>query len=60
MSTPKRALLFLTVTVITSLLLVACQSAQPVVPVTSGTEKTITIVIAEDPPSFNPMVADTG
>jgi peptide/nickel transport system substrate-binding protein len=46
-----------------SLLCTACQpAAQP-----SGTEapsaasdKAITIVIAEDPPSFNPMVADTG
>ena len=62
----KRTLLFLTATVILSLLLAACQpSAQP--PGTqepsttsSTTEKDITIVIAEDPPSFNPMVADTG
>jgi peptide/nickel transport system substrate-binding protein len=60
MFTQKRTLLFLTVTVIAGLLLVACQSANPVVPVTSGAEKNITIVIAEDPPSFNPMVADTG
>ena len=58
MFTQKRTLLFLTVTVIASLLLVACQAAPTAIPVTSG--KNITIVIAEDPPSFNPMVADTG
>src|SRR5215510_13898486 len=65
MSTRKRTLLFLTVTVIVSLLMAACQpAAQPSgteEPSTSPTsEKNITIVIAEDPPSFNPMVADTG
>ena len=60
MFTQKRTLLFLTVTVIVSVLLVACQAAPTVIPVTSGSGKNITIVIAEDPPSFNPMVADTG
>src|SRR5690349_10289256 len=63
MFTRKRTLLFLTVPVIASLLLVACQSAIPEVPTASNTNdtgKNITIVIAEDPPSFNPMVADTG
>ena len=60
MFTQKRTLLFLAVTVIASLILVACQSAQSSIPVTSGSGKNITIVIAEDPPSFNPMVADTG
>src|SRR5690349_6325003 len=63
MFTQKRTLLFLTVPVIASLLLVACQSAVPEEPTasnTSDTGKNITIVIAEDPPSFNPMVADTG
>ncbi len=63
MFTPKRTLFFLTVTVIVSLLLVACQSAnagEPATSVPSDAGKAITIVISEDPPSFNPMVADTG
>ena len=63
MFTPKRTLFFLTVTVIVSLLLVACQSAnagEPTTSVPSDAGKAITIVISEDPPSFNPMVADTG
>ena len=63
MFTRKPTLLFLTVTVIFSLLLAACQpSVQPPgTEVSSPTsEKNLTIVIAEDPPSFNPMVADTG
>lgn len=59
MSTSKNTLLFLTVIVICSLLLVACQ-AVPATSPPSASEKNITIVIAEDPPSFNPMVADTG
>jgi peptide/nickel transport system substrate-binding protein len=66
MFTKKRSLFFLTLTVILSLVLAACGASQPVntpeEQVTSGTtaNKRITIVIAEDPPSFNPMVADTG
>lgn len=65
MSIRKRTLLFLTAMVIGSLLTAACQpAAQPSgteQPSTSPTsEKSITIVIAEDPPSFNPMIADTG
>jgi peptide/nickel transport system substrate-binding protein len=63
MSTPKRTLLFLTVTVILSLVLAACQAANPAAPIapaTTGSGKDITIVIAEDPPSFNPIVSDTG
>lgn len=60
MSPQKRTLLFLTVMVIASLLLVACQAVNTEEPVTSDPGKNITIVIAEDPPSFNPMVADTG
>lgn len=63
MSTRKRTLLFLTVTVIVSLLLAACQPSVTGEPVTSpatDSGKDITIVIAEDPPSFNPMVSDTG
>ena len=60
MFTQKRALLFLTITVTVSLLLAACQAAPAGAPVNSDSGKNITIVIAEDPPSFNPMVADTG
>ena len=65
MFTKTRTLLFLTIMVILSLLLAACQPAaqQPgteETPSSSTSEKSITIVIAEDPPSFNPMVADTG
>src|SRR4026207_124729 len=63
MFTQRRTLLFLTVTVIVSLLLAACQAANSGEPVTSkptDTGKNITIVIAEDPPSFNPIVSDTG
>jgi peptide/nickel transport system substrate-binding protein len=63
MFTSKRTLFFLTVTVIVSVLLVACQSAnagEPATSVPSDAGKAITIVISEDPPSFNPMVADTG
>jgi peptide/nickel transport system substrate-binding protein len=63
MFTRRRTLLFLTVTVITSLLLAACQAAKSGEPAASATPeagKDITIVIAEDPPSFNPIVSDTG
>ena len=63
MSTQKRTLLFLTVTVIMSLILAACQAAktgEPVPSPTAGSGKDITMVIAEDPPSFNPIVSDTG
>ena len=68
----QRALLFLTITVILSLFVTACGSPQPSDTLsTNNTEeapasaveqsaKGVTIVIAEDPPSFNPMVADTG
>jgi ABC-type transport system substrate-binding protein len=51
--------------VIPSLVLAACQPAaqsveteEPAPSTDSG--NSITIIIAEDPPSFNPMVADTG
>ena len=63
MFTQRRTLLFLTVTVIFSLLLAACRAAktgEPVTSTTTGSGKNITIVIAEDPPSFNPIVSDTG
>jgi len=65
----SRTLLFLTFTVIFTLVLAACAPAStppPLVPneptgeVVTDPEKSITLVIAEDPPSFNPMVADTG
>jgi ABC-type oligopeptide transport system substrate-binding subunit len=61
MFTQKRTLLFLTVTVILSLVLAACQAANTGEPVpVIGSGKDITIVNAEDPPSFNPIVSDTG
>lgn len=66
MFTKKRTLLFLTLAVIFSLTIVSCSptSAQPSdteePSSPAGSEKSITIVIPEDPPSFNPMVADTG
>jgi len=65
----SRSLFFLTFMVILSLLLAACgtpqqstevSSTNPTEEPASAPEKSITIVIAEDPPSFNPMVADTG
>ena len=63
MFTQRRTLFFLTITVTVSLLLAACQAVpagEPAASTETGSEKNITIVIAEDPPSFNPMVADTG
>lgn len=65
MFTKTCTLLLLTIMVILSVLLAACQPAaqQPSIeetPSSSASDKSITIVIAEDPPSFNPMVADTG
>lgn len=65
MSTQTRTLFFLTVTVIASLLMASCQPAKIATPVTASTptsppNKNVTIVIAEDPPSFNPIVSDTG
>jgi len=67
MFTKQRSLFFLTFTVILSLLFAACGAPQP--PDASNTNgggepaptgKSITIVISEDPPAFNPFVADTG
>ncbi|MCC6499460.1 MAG: peptide ABC transporter substrate-binding protein [Anaerolineales bacterium] len=65
MFTKKRTLLFLTFMVILSLTLVACGATPAPTtatdePTAPSSEKSITIVIAEDPPTFNPMVADTG
>jgi len=68
MLTTKRSLFVLTYTVILSLLFTSCGSKSPTS--TSSTEaptviasadnKNVTIVIPEDPPSFNPTVSDTG
>lgn len=72
MSTNSRTLLFLTFVVISSLLITSCGPSPAPTQDTSPSEpteesvtqadpnKSITIVIAEDPPSFNPMVADSG
>ena len=71
MFTKTRSLFLLTFTVILALLFTACgPSAQPSASDAENTgeqpaaavndNKNITIVIPEDPPSFNPMVADTG
>ena len=71
MHNKSRSLFFLTVLVILSLFFTACGSKTQSTPQvsnsnnsteapTSGTNKSITIVIPEDPPSFNPMVSDTG
>jgi peptide/nickel transport system substrate-binding protein len=61
----SRTLLFLAFMVIFALVLSACSPASTPTPISpnepiSDLEASLTIVIAEDPPSFNPMVADTG
>jgi peptide/nickel transport system substrate-binding protein len=75
MPTKTRLLFFLTLTVIPALLFTACGSSQSSAPSNTKTAgeqpasapasagdpgKSITIVIQEDPPSFNPVLADTG
>lgn len=64
MFTRTRTLLFLAFMVILSLAIVSCgprsQSAGTEQSITPDSTSSITIVIPEDPPSFNPMVADTG
>ena len=70
MFTKTRSLFFLIPIIIISLVFTACGGAQPSTtsngnetgepPAAASTDKNITIVIPEDPPSFNPMVADTG
>jgi peptide/nickel transport system substrate-binding protein len=70
MFTKTRSLFFLIPLIIISLVFTACGGAQPSTtsngdetgepPAAASTDKNITIVIPEDPPSFNPMVADTG
>lgn len=60
----SRSLFFLRFIVIFSLVLAACGTSQPSTQSANNnaeaSAKSITLVIAEDPPSFNPMVADTG
>jgi peptide/nickel transport system substrate-binding protein len=71
MFTKRRSWFFLTFTVILSLLFTACGGSAQTSPsdtentgeqpaAAASNNKNITIVIPEDPPSFNPMVADTG
>ncbi|MEB2333313.1 MAG: peptide ABC transporter substrate-binding protein [Anaerolineaceae bacterium] len=64
MFTRTRTLLFPAFMVILSLAIVSCglrsQSAGTEQSITPDSTSSITIVIPEDPPSFNPMVADTG
>ena len=71
MFTKRRSWFFLTFTVILSLLFTACGGSAQTSPsdtentgeqpaAAANNNKNITIVIPEDPPSFNPMVADTG
>ncbi len=71
MSTRRRTLFFLTLMVTFSLVLSACGSAnttqssaptstQPAAYSSTQTNKEITIVIPEDPPSFNAVIAYTG
>lgn len=61
MSATKRTFIFLTVAVILTSSLAACQqNTQPAVGDPASSNKSITIVIPEDPPSFNPVITDTG
>jgi len=61
MSKKFRTLALLTLTSVTILSLIGCQAAPSTAPAANPSdEKSITILIGEDPPSFNPMVADTG
>ena len=70
MFTKTRSLFFLILITIVSLIFTACGGSQPSStsnnndsgeqPAAATADKNITIVIPEDPPSFNPMVADTG
>ncbi|MBI3174618.1 MAG: peptide ABC transporter substrate-binding protein [Chloroflexi bacterium] len=61
MSKNFRTLALLTLTSVTILSLIGCQAAPSTAPAANPSdEKSITILVGEDPPSFNPMVADTG
>jgi peptide/nickel transport system substrate-binding protein len=63
MSKKYRTLALLTIASILTLSLLGCQTA-PSTPAANSPaitkDKAITIVISEDPPSFNPMVSDSG
>lgn len=54
----SRVLSLLTVVLLVALVLSGCQQNATAVPVSDS--KSIVIVIPEDPPSFNPVVVDTG
>ena len=54
----SRVLSLLTVILLVALVLSGCQQNAPAAP--AEDPKSIVIVIAEDPPSFNPIVVDTG
>lgn len=58
MSKNFRTLALLTLISVSITSLLGCQTAPT--PADPSAEKAVTIVISEDPPSFNPMVADTG
>lgn len=61
MSKNFRTLALLTLTSVTILSLIGCQAAPSTAPAANPSdEKSVTILVGEDPPSFNPMVADTG
>lgn len=60
MSTMYRTLALLTIISVSMLSLLGCQTTSSTPTTNTTDEKAITIVISEDPPSFNPMVADTG
>jgi peptide/nickel transport system substrate-binding protein len=63
MSKKYRTLALLTIASVLTLSLLGCQTA-PSTPAANSPaiteDKAITIVISEDPPSFNPMVSDSG
>ena len=60
MSATKRTFIFLTVAVILTSSLTACQQNTQPAGSDPATNNSITIVIPEDPPSFNPVITDTG
>ncbi len=60
MSKKFRTLALLTLISVSIASLLGCQTASSTPAAKPSDEKIVTIVISEDPPSFNPMVADTG
>ncbi|MBL8062109.1 MAG: peptide ABC transporter substrate-binding protein [Anaerolineales bacterium] len=54
----SRVLSLLTVVLLVAIVLSGCQQNAPSTP--AADSKSIVIVIPEDPPSFNPIIADTG